>query len=94
MKKATIDLTGCKYLMDLHERIRVALDFPKGYERNWDAFWDLLHRECEYDFITVVGANMVADELKPAVETMQNLMQKDKDYWANSKHPVDYEFID
>lgn len=80
--------------MDLHERIRLSLDFPEWYGRNWDAFWDLLHRECEYDFITVVGANTVASELKQAVQTMQDLMQKDKDYWANSNYPFDYEFVD
>ena len=30
MKKAVIDLTDCKYIMDLHERIKVSLDFPEG----------------------------------------------------------------
>ena len=28
MKKAPVDLTDCKYILELHERIRIALDFP------------------------------------------------------------------
>lgn len=42
MKKAVIDLTACKYLLEMHKRIRGALDFPKRYGMNWDAFWDFL----------------------------------------------------
>ncbi len=41
-KIITLDLTDCKYLGELHERIRVAFDFPEWYGANWDAFWDLL----------------------------------------------------
>ena len=94
MRKATIDLTDCKYLMELHERIRKALDFPEWYGKNWDAFWDLLHRECKYDYITVIGANTVADELKPSITKMKKLLEKDKKYWESSNHPVSYEFVD
>ncbi len=28
IERITLDLTDCKYVMELHERIRVALDFP------------------------------------------------------------------
>ncbi len=31
MKIVEIDFTGCKSLYELHERIRVALDFPEWY---------------------------------------------------------------
>lgn len=94
MKKATIDLTDCKYLMDLHERIRVSLDFPRGYGKNWDAFWDMLNRDCEYHYVTVKGSETVADELKGSVEIMKEIMEKNKKYRAHAKHPFNYEFID
>ena len=42
MKIIELDLTGCKYLAEIHERIRVAFDFPEWYGKNWSAFWDLL----------------------------------------------------
>lgn len=28
-KIITLDLTGCKYLGEIHERIRIAFDFPE-----------------------------------------------------------------
>lgn len=94
MKKAVIDLTDCKYLVELHRRIKEALDFPEWYGENWDAFWDLLNRDCAYNFITVKGASTVAEELKPSVKMMREIMERDKKFWANSDYPVDYEFID
>ena len=50
-----LDLTGCKYLSEIHERIRVAFDFPEWYGRNWSAFWDLLWSECDADKVIVKG---------------------------------------
>ncbi len=94
MKKATIDLTDCKYLMDLHERIRVSLNFPEGYGKNWPAFWDMINRDCEYNFVIVKGSETVADELKGSVERMRELLERNKKYWINAKHPFDYEFVD
>ena len=91
--KAVIDLTDCKYIMDLHERIRVALDFPEGYGKNWDAFWDMLNRDCEYHYVIVKGSNTVAKELKKSVEMMREIMEENKQYWKD-KCPFDYEFID
>lgn len=94
MKKATIDLSGCKYLLEMHERIRVALDFPKGYGMNWDAFWDLINRDCEYNFVTVKGSNTVSKELNNSVKMMKNILEENKQYWAHSDCPFDYEFVD
>ena len=94
MKKAVIDLTNCKYIIELHTRIQKALDFPEWCGKNWSAFWDLLHRECKYDFISVIGADTVAKELKPQIEIMKKLMEKDKQEWAEVNYLVDYEFID
>lgn len=38
MKVIEVDLTGCKYLAEIHERIRIAFGFPKWYGKNWSAF--------------------------------------------------------
>ena len=94
MKKATIDLTDCKYLMELHERIKTGLHLDDGYGRNLDAFWDDINRNIPYRFITVKGINTVAKELKGKVETMREILERNKQYWAHSKHPFDYEFVD
>lgn len=93
MKKAIIDLTDCKYIMDLHERIRVGMDFPDWYGKNWSAFWDMINKETDCEFITVKGSNTVAKELKKSVEMMREIMEENKQYWKD-RCPFDYEFID
>ena len=50
-----LDLTGCKYLYEIHERIRVAFSFPESYGKNWDAFWDLLWSKCDADQVIIKG---------------------------------------
>ena len=45
-KVIKLDLTGCKYLGEIHEIIREAFDFPECYGQNWSAFWDLLWSKC------------------------------------------------
>lgn len=94
MKKAVIDLTDCKHLLEMHERIRVALDFPKGYGMNFDAFWDMLNRDCKYHYVIVKGSKTVSKELVGSVEKMKDVLEDNKKDWANSKCPFDYEFID
>lgn len=80
--------------MDLHERIRVSLDFPEWYGKNWSAFWDMINRDCEYHYITVKGTKTVAKELEGSIEKMRKIMERNKQFWANSRCPFDYEFID
>ena len=93
MKKAIIDLTDCKYLMDLHERIRIGMGFPEWYGKNWSAFWDMIHRETDFEFVSVKGSKTVAKELKGSIEIMRKLLEENKQYWGE-RSPFDYEFID
>lgn len=84
MKEKTIlDLTGCKYYREFHERIKKALDFPDYYGANWDAFWDCLTVDCSKQFVTILGAGTVNKELKPAVEKMLQLFEKHKKEWQD-----------
>ena len=62
MKEIILDLTDCKYLGELHERIRVAFDFPEWYGANWSAFWDLLWSECDADEVSVQGEHSLPKE--------------------------------
>lgn len=41
-KVIKLDSTGCKYLGEIHERIRKAFDFSECYRNNWSVFWNLL----------------------------------------------------
>ena len=80
-EKAILDLTGCKYYREFHERIKKALDFPDYYGANWDAFWDCLTVDCSKQFVTVLGAGTVNKDLKPAVEKMIYYFEKHKKEW-------------
>ncbi len=94
IRKVVVDLTGCKYYVELHQRLKESLDFPEGYGMNWSAFWDMIHRDLEYDFITVIGANTVHESLKPSIEKMKEIMERNKKSWAHVEKCFDYEFID
>ena len=94
MYTATIDLTGCKYLMELHERIKKGLNLEEGYGRNWSAFWDEINRNIKYDHIIVKGSNTVSKELKGSVIKMREILEENKQDWAHSDCPFDYEFVD
>ncbi len=93
MKKATINLTGCKYVYELHQRIQDALDFPDYYGKNLDAFWDCINRECDIDFVTIIGSESVSDDIKPIMKKIFDLFEENKKYWANSDCPFDCEII-
>ena len=73
-KIITLDLTDCKYLGELHERIRVAFDFPEWYGANWDAFWDLLWSECDADEVVIVGERTMSDEFNSNLKDMHEVL--------------------
>ena len=74
MKIIELDLTGCKYLYDLHERIRIAFDFPEWYGKNWDAFWDLLWSECDADKVIIKGENTLPKDFNNAITNMHECL--------------------
>ena len=75
-KIITLDLTDCRYLGELHERIRVAFDFPFWYGANWDAFWDLLWSECDADKVIIRGEKTMPDEFDEQLKMMHHMLDK------------------
>ena len=73
-KVITLDLTGCKYLGELHERIRTAFDFPEWYGENWDAFWDLLWSECDADEVVIIGEKALSEEFNSQLKDMHEML--------------------
>ncbi len=76
--EATLDLSGCRYLGELHHRIKNALDFPEYYGENWDAFWDVMRFDCPVEYIRIVGEESVAPSLKNHVDKLHELLKKCK----------------
>ena len=85
MKIITLDLTGCKYLGELHERIRVAFDFPEWYGANWDAFWDLLWSECDADKVIIKGEKTLPKEFEPEIRIMHEILDRNVDLCKSLK---------
>ena len=77
-KIITLDLTDCKYLGEIHEKIRVAFDFPEWYGANWNAFWDLLWSECDADKLEIIGVNTLSAKFDEHIEIMKNVLDKFK----------------
>ncbi len=92
-KTAILDLTDCKYLGEIHQRIKKALDFPAYYGENWDAFWDCINADCDVDFVTVTGINTLSNELKEEIKIMILLLEDNKQYWSDVEPPFDYEIV-
>ena len=76
MKIIELDLTGCKYLDELHERIRTAFNFPEWYGKNWSAFWDLLWSECDADKVIIKGESSLQSEFDPHLCTMHKILNR------------------
>lgn len=76
MKIIELDLTGCKTLSELHERIRIVFDFPEWYGKNWDAFWDLLWSECDADKVIIKGENTLSKDFKEHLEKMHEILER------------------
>ena len=93
MKIIELDLIGCQSLHELHTRIKEALHFPDYYGMNLDAFWDCLNTDCDVPFLSVVGGNAVADELKDTIKVILDMLEENKKDWADCDVPFDYEII-
>lgn len=90
-KIITLDLTGCKYLGEIHQRIKEAFNFPDFYGENWSAFDDLLWSECDADRIKVYGEGTVSEELKPSVEIINEILQELKEDRARYGEQIEIE---
>ena len=97
MKTIELDLTGCQYLSEIHERIRIAFDFPEWYGSNWDAFWDLLRSECDSDKLIIKGINTFTKEFDEHIaifkETLDDYIEFRDKYTKCCLKAFDYEII-
>lgn len=90
-KIVTLDLTGRKYLGEIHQRIKKAFDFPDFYGENWDAFWDLLRTECDADKVVVLGEEAVSEELKPSVKMIYEILKEFQEHHAKYDELIEIE---
>ncbi len=95
MKIITLDLTDCKFLLEIHKRIRDAFDFPEWYGENWNAFWDLLWSECDADKVIVKGENTLPKDFKEDIDIMHEVLDDCVNFRKKyNLNPFTYEIID
>lgn len=71
MKKEEIilDFTGCKYITEVHRKIRDTFHFPSFYGENLDALWDM---GCDYigsdeevfEFVKIRGVETLPKDIR------------------------------
>ena len=71
----SLDLTGCQYLSDIHQRIKEAFGFPDYYGENWDAFYDMLCTENTAERIVITGVGKIPWHLSEALMQMYETIQ-------------------
>lgn len=91
---ATLDLTDCKYLGELHQRIKKALEFPEHYGENWSAFWDSLRFDSPVEHIIIVGEHTLPTSFKTHIDKMHEILQRCKDECQQFGEPFDFEIVD
>ncbi len=85
-KKITLDLTGCRYILELHDRIQKAFDFPSFYGRNSDALWDLLSEPFSAE-VAVKGSDTLPSDLKEYFIEIIKIFEETKKHqakWGNT----------
>lgn len=89
-----LDITNCKDLNDLHKRIKTDFNFPDFYGENWDAFWDLLHTECDAEKVKISGVHTLPEKLLPHLKILCEILKRNQEETAQYGWQFDYELID
>lgn len=90
-KCVVLDLTDCRYLGELHQRIKVAFDFPDYYGENWDAFYDLICTDSKAERIIILGKNEMSKNLEGQFERMCKTIEEAKAHLARFSISLEYE---
>ena len=94
MKVIELDLTGCKSLSEIHERIRKAFDFPKWYGKNWDALDDLLCSDCDADKVIIKGEQSLPGVFDKHLAIMHEILDDNIKFREELElKPFSYEII-
>ena len=71
MEYITLDFTGCRYLGEIHQRLKEGFGFPEYYGENLDALWDCLEYYCDYDLhVYIKGLSDLPEEFNGYVIKM------------------------
>ncbi len=92
MEKISVDFSDCKYIIDFHERIRVAFGFPEWYGANLDALWDLLTEPFSAEVI-IIGTDTMSKELREFFPEIISLFEEVKEEQKKYNETFVYKII-
>lgn len=85
--KIIIDFSTCKYVDEIHEKLKESFGFPDYYGRNWSAFWDYLDDFCgdrtSETTVHVDGLNRLSKDLRSYAEKIVEIMRR-----AEEQYPL------
>ena len=85
--KIIIDFSTCKYVDEIHEKLKESFGFPDYYGRNWSAFWDYLDDFCgdrtSETTVHVDGLDRLSKDLRSYAEKMVEIMRR-----AEEQYPL------
>ena len=90
-KCVVLNLTGCKYVGELHQRIKVAFDFPDYYGENWNAFYDLICTDSKAERIIIKGKSEMSKNLENELERMIDTLDDAIEHLAGFGISLEYE---
>ena len=76
MKKITLDLTGCKYVRQIHRIIKETFGFPKFYGANYSALWDCMRDYCDDMTVETKGLSTLPPDFVDFKETMLKIFER------------------
>ena len=85
-----VDLTDCRYVMELYDRLRISLQFPDYFGNNLHALWDVISEPWDVH-ITFVGTQTMSTDCKQLFQKILSVfedVQKDQMNWG---HDFQYE---
>ena len=88
-----LDLTGCKDLKELQQRIKTAFDFSDEYDGSWYSFGIVLWKAADVERVIIKGKKSLDEGLKKEIEEMHKKLEENKKYWECWNDVFSYEIL-
>lgn len=89
-----LDLTDCKYIGEIHQRIKETFDFPDYYGENWHAFKDAFITVGVPGKIEIKGVTSIPSRLKGEIDKMLDTLESMKQELLSYGLDFNFELID
>ncbi len=94
-EQIVLDFTGCKYITEVHWKIRDTFHFPSFYGENLDALWDM---GCDYigsdedvfESVKIRGVDTMPKEIREYFfDKMMKIFYRIEDFNGNVKFEIE-----